>query len=205
MVEKDYIFDKAERVIAAGGLVIVPTETFYAVAADPFHETAVRRIFSVKARPEGKPLPLIAADRAVVEERLAGEDETLRKLMKHFWPGSLTILLAVPGFSPMLTGPQGKIGVRVPPWCAARMLAARVGGWITATSANLSGAGDPADVARIDPELIRSVDLVMRLGPTPGGKPSTVIEPLPHGFRIVREGAIETSVIRRFYQRLGWE
>jgi L-threonylcarbamoyladenylate synthase len=205
MLRQDYIFDKAERVLAAGGLVIVPTETFYAIAANPFDEKAVRRIFSIKCRSETKPLPLIAADQNVVDSVLPVKDEIVAKLMERFWPGSLTMLLPVAGFSPMLVGSQGKIGVRVPPWCAARILAARVGGWITATSANLSGRGDPDDVCTIDPEVIEAVDLVMPLGPTRGGKPSTVIDPLPHGFRVVREGAIETSIIRDFYRALGWE
>lgn len=205
MLQRDYIFDKAERIIAAGGLVIVPTETFYAIAASPFQEQALRRIFSIKSRPETKPLPLIAADRSVVEEKLSIEDDAVRRLMTRFWPGSLTILLPLPGFSPTLKGPQGKIGVRVPPWCAARILAARTGGWITATSANLSGTGDADEVSKIDPEVLESVDLVMPLGRTRGGKPSTVIEPLPHGFHVVREGAVDASIIRDFYRGFGWE
>jgi L-threonylcarbamoyladenylate synthase len=205
MLSREYIFDKAERVLTSGGLVIVPTETFYAIAADPAHEQAVRRIFSIKCRNEAKPLPLIAADRTVVEEMIAVQDDSVRQLMMRFWPGSLTILVFATGFSSSLTGPEGKIGVRVPPWCAARILAARVGGWITATSANLSGQEAPDEVAKIDPEVIGSVDLVMDLGPTRGGKPSTVIEPLDRGFQVIREGAIEISLIRDFYRRLGGE
>ncbi len=202
MSSRPHIFDTAERVIASGGLVIVPTETFYAIAADPLHEQAVRRIFHVKERAESKPLPLIAADRATVDACISEEEGPIRGLMDHFWPGSLTILMRSQGFSRLLTGPDGKIGVRVPPWCAARILAARTRGWITATSANLSGGPDPDDVAKIDPAVIESVDFVMNLGPTRGGRPSTVVEPLDHGFRIVREGAIEESAIWEFYREM---
>jgi L-threonylcarbamoyladenylate synthase len=199
---RPHIFDMAEQVIASGGLVIVPTETFYAIAAHPFQEQAVRRVFHVKGRAESKPLGLIAADRSVVEASVCMTDGPSRALMEHFWPGSLTILLKAEGFSPLLAGSDNKIGVRVPPWCAARILAARTGGWITATSANLSGNPDPDDISKIDPAVIDSVDMVMDLGPTRGGRPSTVVEPLDHGFRIVREGAIEESVIRDFYGRM---
>lgn len=202
MPRHPHIFDRAERIITNGGLVIVPTETFYALAADPFYEQALRRIYHTKGRTESKPLPLIAADRAVVEEFLSEDDRQIRALMDHFWPGSLTILLRARGFSLRLTGPDGKIGVRVPPWCAARILAARAGGWITATSANLSGGPDPDDVSKIDRSVIQAADMVMNLGPAPGGKPSTVVEPLDHGFRIAREGAIPEAAIRDVYRRL---
>ncbi len=90
----------------------------------------------------------------------------------------------------------------MPPWCAARILAARAGGWITATSANLSGGPDPDDISKIDRTIIESVDFVMNLGPTRGGRPSTVVEPLDHGFRIVREGAIAESAIRDLYRQM---
>ena len=199
---RPHMFDRAEKVIAEGGLVIVPTETFYAVAANPFQDQAVRRIFHAKARVESKPLPLIAAAREVVERLISEDDRQIRALMEHFWPGSLTILLRIQGFSPPITGPGGKVGVRVPPWCAARILAARAGGWITATSANLSGGLDADDVSKIDPAVIESADLVMNLGPTPGGKPSTVIEPMDHGFRVVREGPIPESAIRDVYRQM---
>lgn len=202
MSRQPHIFDKAERIITNGGVVIVPTETFYALAADPFQEQALRRIYHAKGRSESKPLPLIAADRAIVEKLLAEDDRQIRALMDRFWPGSLTILLRTQGFSSRITGPGGKIGVRVPPWCAARILAARAGGWITATSANLSGGPDPDDVSKIDLSVIQHADLVMNLGQTPGGKPSTVVEPLDHGFRIVREGAIPESAIREVYRQL---
>jgi L-threonylcarbamoyladenylate synthase len=202
MPSRPHLFDAAERIIESGGLVIVPTETFYAIAANPFQEQAVRRIFHVKGRAESKPLPLIAADRAAVEASISEDDARIRALMAHFWPGSLTILIHAHGFSPLLTGPDGKIGVRVPPWCAARILAARAGGWITATSANLSGGPNPDDVSKIDRTILESVDFVMNLGPTRGGRPSTVVEPLDYGFRIVREGAIEEAAIRDLYRRM---
>ncbi len=67
--------------------MIVPTETFYAIAADPFQEQALRRIFQVKGRAESKPLPLIAADRAVVEASMSQDEGPIRALMEHFWPG----------------------------------------------------------------------------------------------------------------------
>ncbi len=122
-----------------------------------------------------------------------------RKLTDGFWPGSLTILL-VPSkqVSTLLMGPEGKIGVRIPPECPASIVAARVGGWLTATSANLSGDPSPDDVSNIAGEVLDAVDMVMDLGPTPGGKPSTVVEPLDGDCRVLREGAVPESAIRDY-------
>lgn len=192
-------FDAAERVVRGGGVVIVATETFYGLAADPFNEEAVERIFRIKGRIAGKPLPLIASDRGALKLLSAVMTPVTEALSDGFWPGSLTIVLEIGiGLSPLLIGPEGKVGVRVPPICPARVLAERVGGLITATSANLSGGPDPDRVEKIAAGLIASVDLVMDSGPTPGGRPSTVVEPLGDECRVIREGAVPESVIIDF-------
>jgi L-threonylcarbamoyladenylate synthase len=205
MPEDPASFETAARIIQSGGLVIAATETFYALAAAPFREDAIRRVFRVKSRPEDKPLPLIAADRSAVLKIARRIPEAARKLMERFWPGSLTILLEaalpVPG---LLTGQAGKIGVRVPPPCPARTIAELAGGWVTATSANLSGQPNPQEISQIARQVIDSVDLVLDLGPTPGGEPSTVIEPLESGVRVVRQGAVSVSVLQDFLRQEGF-
>ena len=202
MYPTEYVFDKAERVLRAGGIVIAPTETFYALVADPFQESAVRQIFSIKARDEKKPLPLIASDLGTVKNLIQADQRLAHSMMERFWPGSLTILMEPSrSFSRLLTGPGGKIGVRVPHWCPARILATRTSGLITATSANISGGPDPVSVSDISPLVSGAVDLVLNLGPAPGGRPSTVVELTNHNFRIVREGAIPESAIREFVEQ----
>jgi L-threonylcarbamoyladenylate synthase len=195
------ILDQAAEIIRSGGVVIVPTETFYGLAADPFQEEAVRRVFQIKKRDESKPLPLIASDRSVVEDLIELPDARVQELMARFWPGSLTILLRpIRPLSALLTNQNGKIGVRLPPTCPARALAAGVGGFITATSANLTGDPDPSDVSMISPRVLEAVDLVVDLGPTPGGKPSTVVEPADAELRIIRDGAIPGSLLSDFFR-----
>jgi L-threonylcarbamoyladenylate synthase len=191
--------DAAAAVIRRGGVVIVPTETFYGLAADPFRDDSVSRIFTIKSRSERKPLPLIAESIDFVRAMTSELPRTARMLMERFWPGSVTMLLrpARP-LAALLTGREGKIGVRVPPSCPARNLAAQAGGLITSTSANLSGDADPDLVDLIALEVRHSVDLIMDLGPTSGGKPSTVIEPLDDRVRIVRDGAVPAAAIRDY-------
>ncbi len=192
------LVQRAADVISSGGLVIVPTETFYALAADPFNQRTVERIFSIKARSRQKPLPLIASSKKTAV-RLAGTPpENVERLMNAFWPGSLTILFHCSApVSPLLTSPSGNIAVRVPPVCAGRLLAARVGGLVTSTSANLSGDPSPDRISSISKSLLDSVDFVMDLGETPGGLPSTLVELRDGQIHIVREGAVSLSRIRR--------
>jgi L-threonylcarbamoyladenylate synthase len=202
-VDQHPLIAEAVQAVSAGGLVIVATETFYALAADPFHEDAVRRIFRIKGRPDNKPLPLIAWGLSAVDAVAECVPAATRRLMDRFWPGSLTILLEPTVlFSAMLLGPTGKIGVRIPPPCAARDLAGLVGGLITATSANLSGDREPDEVPAIAASILDQVDVVVDVGRTPGGKPSTVVEPLGHGVRIIRDGAIPGWMVAKFAEGL---
>ncbi len=189
-------FDAGERIIRAGGLVIVATETFYGIAADPFNAEAVERIYRVKGRIASKPLALIASDRRAFARLSPMMTPELNALADRFWPGSLTIALEVGArLSPLLIGPSRKLGIRIPPPCPARELAQRAGGLITATSANLSGGLDPDRIEKISPDLLTSVDLVIDSGPSPGGTPSTLVEISEDGCRVIREGAIPESMI----------
>jgi L-threonylcarbamoyladenylate synthase len=123
--------------------------------------------------------------------------------MDSFWPGSLTIVLQTTRKVPAgLTGQTGKIGIRIPPPCPARTLARRSGGWITATSANLSGHPNPERVDKIPVQVRDAVDIIIDFGPSPGGRPSTVVEPLGSTVRVIRDGAIPGSVIGEFFERL---
>jgi L-threonylcarbamoyladenylate synthase len=191
------ILMKARDVIRTGGIVIVPTETFYGLAADPFNDEAVRRVFSIKSRRINSPLPLIASDRKTVEKSLLSPDSRISILMDRFWPGSLTLVLQLAArFAEPILGASGKVGVRVPPDSAARKLAELAGGFITATSANFSGDPPPDDVRKVPAALLSLVDFVIDLGPTPGGKPSTVIEIDRGVLEVIREGAIPVDRIR---------
>lgn len=199
MTRNEKWLEEAQEVVRSGGVVIVPTETFYGLAADPFNEEAVLRIFQIKSRSHSKPLPLIASDRAAVERLVPHPGPEALRLMDRFWPGSLTLVLptAAP-LSGLLTGERGKVGVRIPPDCAARWLAGAVGGLITATSANLAGEPSPDVVQKISARVIDAVDLVIDLGATPGGEPSTVVDFKRGKVRMIREGAVAAKEIEAF-------
>lgn len=195
------LLHKAAEIIRSGGVVIVATETFYALVANPSCVDAVARIFAIKGRSPAKPLPLIASDMTVVLCHLRNAGALTRCLAERFWPGSLTLVLSSNMvFAKGVEGPNGTIAVRVPPACPARHVASLVGGWLTATSANLSGE-DPSDrVSAMPKVLLRAVDLVVDSGPTLGGLPSTVVEPFEDEYSILRQGVVRANDIEKVFQ-----
>jgi L-threonylcarbamoyladenylate synthase len=180
----------AARVLRAGGLVAYPTETFYGLGASASDGVAVERLARAKGRPDGKPLPLLAADHAQVESvaELRGAAATLAE---RFWPGPLTLVLpALPGLPEPVTAGTGTVAVRVPGSEVARALAAAVGGPIVSTSANLAGEPPPRAVAELAAALVARIDHVLDGGWTPGGAPSTIVAFDEAGIRLVRAGVI---------------
>jgi L-threonylcarbamoyladenylate synthase len=187
----------AAAVLAAGGVVVYPTETFYGLGARASAAAALDRLARAKLRPEGKPLPLVAADRAQVAE-VALLDGVAARLADAFWPGPLTLVLpARPEVHAAVTAGSGTVGVRIPGSAVARALAARAGGALVSTSANLSGGPPPDRLEALDPALRAQVDDVLDAGPTPGGLPSTVVAVEGGAVRLVRAGAVPLEDVLR--------
>jgi L-threonylcarbamoyladenylate synthase len=180
----------AAAVLRRGGLVAYPTETFYGLGALAGDPGALERLARAKLRPEGKPLPLLAADSAQVLE-VARLDGLAARLAARFWPGPLTLVLpALPGLDAAVTAGSGTVAVRVPGSELARALARQAGGAIVSTSANLSGEPPPGSAAELSPSLVARIDHVLDGGSTPGGRPSTIVEVVGERVRLVRAGAI---------------
>jgi L-threonylcarbamoyladenylate synthase len=185
----------AAAVLRRGGIVVYPTETFYALGALARAGDALDRLARAKLRPEGKPLPLLAADRGQVDE-VAIVDPAAARLAARFWPGPLTLVLAArPGQHAALTAGTGTVGIRVPGSDLARALAREAGGALVSTSANPSGGAPPARVEDLAPALRAAVDHVLDGGATPGGLPSTVVAVEGGGLRLVRAGAVPFELL----------
>lgn len=184
-------FERAAALVSQGGVIIYPTETFYGLGGHPKMERAIERIYRIKGRDSGKPLPLIASDLDAVREAVSGWSDIAERLAAVFWPGPLTLLLpASSSFPPALHAGTGSVAIRISSHPMARTLAKRAGGVLIATSANRSG--DPAcrSVGEIPPEVTDLVDLVLDTGELPGGLPSTIVALTPFGPELVRSGCI---------------
>jgi L-threonylcarbamoyladenylate synthase len=188
---------EAAKWIRTGGVVALPTDTLYGLAADPFSAGAVARVFAAKGRTSDRALPLIAADAEQIAARLGPLPPEGERLAGKFWPGPLTLLVAAPlSLAPGVTAGTGRVGVRVPAHDIARAVCRAADRPLTATSANRSGeppTSDPDDVERM---LGDHLDLLIDAGPTPGGSPSTIVDvtgPVP---QLVRAGAVPWTEIQ---------
>ncbi len=131
------VIQDAARVLLSGGVVAVPTESFYGLAVHALNEKAIERLFAVKGRQEDKPLLILIASREPLDSYVTEVSNRTRRLIERFWPGGLTLVFhAKPILPDRLTAGTGKIGVRVSSHPVPREFAKAVGAPITGTSAN---------------------------------------------------------------------
>src|SRR3989344_6733942 len=196
---------ETSQILRAGGIVLYPTDTLYALWVDAFSDVALKKLFAIKNRDAGKPVSALFAD-IEMAERYADIDERALTLAKAFLPGPLTLILKKkPGIETGVGRGFDTIGVRIPnhPFCLA--LVKEFGKPITATSANKSGEEIKSSVEEILEQLgaaAKSLDLVIDAGVLAENKPSTVVDisiPKP---RILREGAIPTDQIQKVLSNL---
>jgi L-threonylcarbamoyladenylate synthase len=185
---------KAAQIILQGGIIAFPTESFYGLAADALNEAALKKIFQVKKREEGKPLLLLIADQSWLKGLVQNISPLAERLTKKFWPGPLTLVFnASPQISPLLTADTGKIGVRLSPHPVTQALVEAVGRAVTGTSANLSGRPGILTAREVFQSLGESLDAVLDGGKTPGGPGSTVLDVSDPSPRLIREGMISRA------------
>jgi L-threonylcarbamoyladenylate synthase len=188
---------EAAKWIRNGGLVALPTDTLYGLAADPFRADAVARIFTVKGRDAGRGIPLIAADREQIANHLGVLPPIGERLADRFWPGPLTMLILAPrALAPAVTGGTGRVGVRVPAHDIARAICQGVSRPITATSANRSGEPAAATADQVERSLGDDVDVLIDAGAAPGGQPSTIVDVTGAAPLLVRAGAVSWDRIQ---------
>jgi L-threonylcarbamoyladenylate synthase len=187
---------EAIRVLHDGGIVAVPTDTVYGLAADLAAPGSIARLFAAKRRPVDQALVLLLADAGQAGE-LALWPQTAGALATAFWPGGLTIVVPRRPETRLpseVTGGRLTIGLRLPDHPAPRALAAALGP-LPVTSANISGLPEASDAAEIGDQLGEAIDLILDGGPAQGGEPSTVVDCSSAATRVLREGAISVSSI----------
>jgi len=190
------VVELAAETIRRGGIVAYPTDTLYGLGVDPFSQDAVRRLLKAKRRPLDKGIPVLVYSLEAAEKIACFTLEALL-LAERFWPGPLTIILGqrVPVPSEV-SGGRGNVGLRVPNHPVPRLIAERVGGAITGTSANISGAPPARNAEQVVAQLGSSVDLVLDGGETMGVA-STVVDLTEEPPLVVREGAIPVEDIEK--------
>lgn len=199
---EEAVVGEVVRIVRAGGVIAMPTDSVYGLGAYAFDEAAVRRVCSIKGREEGKPILVLIADRSHLDRLVARVPFSAAVLMDRFWPGPLTLVLPASQRVPAaLTGGMGTVGVRIPAHPLLLKLL-RVTGPLTGTSANRSGQSPARTAEEVEQSLGAEVDLILDGGPASVTRPSTVVE-AGETVRVLREGAVERASLEAVLARHG--
>jgi len=174
----------------------IPTETFYGLAANPFSEKAVKKIFYLKRRPPNKPIPLLIGNLKQLSLIVKDVPPLAEKLISKFWPGPLTIIFkAKESIPPLLTANTGTIGVRLSSSPVVKKLCEVFKAPITGTSANIS-EGAPLRSTEEILNKIPEVDFVLNGGKLQAKAPSTVVSVIDNKLSLLREGIIPFEKVK---------
>lgn len=189
----------AARLLREGGLVAVPTETVYGLAARADSDEAVASIYRAKGRPDFNPLIVHVTDLAQAE-RLAWFDDRARALAARFWPGALTMVLPKRDdarLAAAVTAGLPTVALRCPAHPAMRAVLAATGLPLAAPSANRSGGVSPTSAAHVAFSLGSRVDRILDGGDCAAGIESTIVALRADGggWQLLRPGPITRDVL----------
>jgi len=200
---RDDRVDRAQLVVAAGGIVALPTETFYGLAVDAFDAAALDRLNRVKGKEGDAPVLLLLADLEQVGQVADELPARFTKLVEMFWPGPLTLVVRASDRVPrQVSGGRGTVAVRVPGLSLPRRLAERVGRPVSGVSANRAGEPPCRTALEVSRVLGDDIDLILDGGRTAGGAPSTIVDLTGPRPRVLREGLVPAASLRPFVSDL---
>jgi L-threonylcarbamoyladenylate synthase len=192
----DAALDRATEVLRRGGLVAIPTETVYGLAADALDEEAVDGIFRAKGRPAGNPLIVHVADAAMARSLSAAWPVAAEALAAAFWPGPVTLVVPKGRQVPAIVTAGGDtVALRCPAHPLARRLIERSGIPLAAPSANRSERLSPTTAHHVLASLGNRIDLILDAGPAAEGIESTVVDCTTSPPRILRPGPVAAAAI----------
>jgi L-threonylcarbamoyladenylate synthase len=178
----------AAKVVKGGGVIAFPTDTVYGLGCDPFNESAVRRLFDIKDR-VSKAIPVLCKDKTAAHGLVELNTRATELAEKH-WPGALTIVAPLKVKVPeLLDQASGWLGVRVPAGSECLALLRVVGGYLTGTSANISGKPSCRSAGEVRRSLGERVDLILD-GGTLDAPESTVVKIDGEDVEVLRRGNI---------------
>ena len=186
--------EQAELVVRRGGVLAVPTESFYALAAPALNRLAVERVRAMKGRRDGKPILVMIADPGQLASLVAQVPPAAAALMDAFWPGPLTLTFPASSLLPeVVTAGSRTVGITQPCFPQLVPVLQRVGP-LTGTSANRSGRPAARSAREVREQFPAAPLWVLDGGPAPLTAPSTILD-LTGEPRILREGAIPAAAV----------
>lgn len=183
---------KAVQVLDACGIIIYPTDTAFGIGCRIDKPEAVDRLFKIRKRPRTQATPVLVSSIDMALPYFDNPSEIVRRLMKSYWPGALTIIYYCKKgliHSPIRGGTE-TIGLRMPNHETPLEIIRQVGVPILGPSANFHGDPTPYKSADLNPELVKLVDFVVS-GECSIGAASTVVDCTSNPYRILRRGAVQ--------------
>ncbi|MAF52845.1 MAG: threonylcarbamoyl-AMP synthase [SAR202 cluster bacterium] len=185
---------EAVSALRSSGVVAIPTDTVYGLAASAFDERAIARVYEIKGRDFDVALPVLLADAEDMERCAVSIPDLARGLAGRFWPGPLTIVVPKSNSMPdVLTAGMSTVGLRVPHHPVPRELSRLLGSPLTGTSANRSGMPSMRSASAVILELGSLLDGVVDGGDLLEAEPSTVVDVMVDPPRILRSGAVSAE------------
>jgi L-threonylcarbamoyladenylate synthase len=189
---------RAVEILRMGGLVALPTETVYGLCCDAFNEEAVKRLYEVKRRPRNRPL-IVGVGRLEEIYEIAHVNETAERLIREFFPGSLTLLLHNKKIPSVVTAGSEKVAVRMPAHEIPLRISRELGRPIVVPSANISGRPSPTKAEHVLSDFGDKIDAVV-VGRCNIGIESTILDVTVSPTRLIRPGAVSTEELRKFVE-----
>jgi len=186
-VPEQELIRQAAKVLVDGGLVVIPTETVYGIAANAWDKKALEKLYKIKNRPKDKPFSMLIAQESKVQEHCRDVPVAAYKLMHKFWPGPLTLILK--------SATEGKIGLRMPDNRVALAVINQSAVLLACPSANISDQPAPTSFEQAIKYMDGLVDLAIDAGSAKVGLESTVVDLSGELPQIARSGAIKDEEI----------
>jgi L-threonylcarbamoyladenylate synthase len=199
------VLRRAARLITKGEVIVCPTDTGYALAANALNSKAVIKVFNLKGRAYSNPIHM-AVNSIETAEKYAHLNKTALYLARHFLPGALTLVLPKKEIVPaLLTAGRDTIGIRIPDNRVILALAEMTALPITATSANISRQPAPYSAQEVVNQLgnaVENIALILDQGPLPARELSTIIDLTVSPPQLIRQGKLSWLEIRQALQSI---
>ena len=190
---------KAAEILKNGGLVAIPTETVYGLAASAFNEDAVANIFKAKGRPNDNPLIVHISDFSELDSIVSEITPAAKRCMDAFWPGPFTVVLPKKDIIPAsVSGGLNTVAVRMPNHPVARAIIKESGLPLAAPSANRSGSPSPSTAEHVIDDLEGRIDAVVISQKCQVGVESTVVTFATNPPRLLRPGGITAEMLYEY-------
>jgi L-threonylcarbamoyladenylate synthase len=195
----DKTIEKAAYILKNGGIVAVPTETVYGLAADASNPKALKKLYKLKERPETQAFSLLIHSKEDIKRWAKDIPESAHKLSEAFWPGPLTMILKkADAVETMATGGKATIGLRVPDHALTQSLLQAFGSGLAVASANPRGKTPAKSTEEINAYFADSIDLILANDSQSSNAASTIVDlTLPESIKILREGDISFDTIKK--------